>query len=650
MDGAETVPVRREKKKRSKKAAKKRRSRKLEEAEAAMGEGMAAARGRERALESGEVGRRTSPRRADTPMGMGGVMGGRKAILPPGSEQNRRKTAEELEQEAADDEDGEEDAPAMPSKGTLLKAAVVSKVTGKSALSSAKNEFVVWSSEEDEDDSELEVSDEEEEDDVIGGIRLRISTRQMKNYQVLGYMLTIRTSIMIFRVVPRFYAADLPVEEYRRIMTYYILPVGAPNELEVSDYAGKVFELIRRKQNINCEEFLASWCDADIGAVMASTGKSESSFVFSSDKKYIIKTLTRLEAKSLLTILPEYVRHLLDNPDTLLVKYLGLFRVTEGKKSTFFTVYSNVFDPEHGPSLDRYDLKGSRVARSAKGREVTESPVADVKLDKDLTRTFHIGNKRKKQFIEQIQRDVAFLTRKKLMDYSLLVGVCDRSADKQERKNKHGLSEFIETKKVPAMVYFVQTGAEDEEPDTTFEPRAGAEAPLRSSMKRTKRKHVSEARVAALKEADPDGYASDYNTVIRSGMRELSQGLPDLPSLDSMGNGDDLSNFSFTHQDDAEVILSHRGTRQAPTVAVKNGAIQEQEAHEGKFSTMKSSKYHDAKELYTFGIIDILQKYNRKKKLANFAKSMKHDRDQISTVEPKLYGKRFTDYITAITE
>ena len=140
---------------------------------------------------------------------------------------------------------------------------------------------------------------------------------------------------------------------------------------------------------------------------------------------------------------------MLDNPDTLLVKYLGLFRITEGKKSYFFTVYSNVFDPSRGIALEKYDLKGSKVSRSVASREgkVPAEAGGDVMLDKDLKRTFHIGNKRKKQFLEQIGSDVAFLTRKKLMDYSLLVGVSDREAEKQEKTNAHGLSQFCETKK-----------------------------------------------------------------------------------------------------------------------------------------------------------------------------------------------------------
>jgi len=46
-------------------------------------------------------------------------------------------------------------------------------------------------------------------------------------------------------------------------------------------------------------------------------------------------------------------------------------------------------------------------------------------------------------------------------------------------------------------------------------------------------------------------------------------------------------------------------------------------------------------EIYHFGIIDFLQKYNKKKKLANFAKTLKYEKEAISTVDPAFYMNRF---------
>jgi 1-phosphatidylinositol-4-phosphate 5-kinase len=52
-----------------------------------------------------------------------------------------------------------------------------------------------------------------------------------------------------------------------------------------------------------------------------------------------------------------------------------------------------------------------------------------------------------------------------------------------------------------------------------------------------------------------------------------------------------------------------------------------------------------------FGIIDILQDYDISKKLEHAYKSMQYDPTSISAVDPRLYSKRFRDFIfRAFTE
>lgn len=46
-----------------------------------------------------------------------------------------------------------------------------------------------------------------------------------------------------------------------------------------------------------------------------------------------------------------------------------------------------------------------------------------------------------------------------------------------------------------------------------------------------------------------------------------------------------------------------------------------------------------------FGIIDILQDYDISKKLEHAYKSIQYDATSISAVDPKLYAKRFKDFI-----
>lgn len=48
------------------------------------------------------------------------------------------------------------------------------------------------------------------------------------------------------------------------------------------------------------------------------------------------------------------------------------------------------------------------------------------------------------------------------------------------------------------------------------------------------------------------------------------------------------------------------------------------------------------------GIIDVLQEYNIKKKLEHAYKAIKIDPDTISVVEPKLYAKRFFNFLQKV--
>lgn len=56
-----------------------------------------------------------------------------------------------------------------------------------------------------------------------------------------------------------------------------------------------------------------------------------------------------------------------------------------------------------------------------------------------------------------------------------------------------------------------------------------------------------------------------------------------------------------------------------------------------------TGEFHDV--LLYFGIIDILQDYDISKKLEHAYKSMQYDPTSISAVDPKLYSKRFRDFI-----
>jgi len=65
-------------------------------------------------------------------------------------------------------------------------------------------------------------------------------------------------------------------------------------------------------------------------------------------------------------------------------------------------------------------------------------------------------------------------------------------------------------------------------------------------------------------------------------------------------------------------------------------------------TTSGSSNSQISDVILYFGIIDILQDYDISKKIEHAYKSLQVDSTSISAVDPKLYSKRFRDFIHRI--
>ena len=178
---------------------------------------------------------------------------------------------------------------------------------------------------------EGDLSDEDREDNLFDGddevkseARERMSIRDVGDMSLLSYVLCIRTAVrvlfifcdfsfffvLIFSPQARRYNDEtLPGQfikaDYRKEISYYILPLGADQRVRVKEYAGPVFESIRR-HSIDIREYLRSWSLSVNETFQASTGRSSSRFIFSSDGSYVLKTVNDKEARWLLRVLPAY--------------------------------------------------------------------------------------------------------------------------------------------------------------------------------------------------------------------------------------------------------------------------------------------------------------------------------------------------------
>lgn len=149
----------------------------------------------------------------------------------------------------------------------------------------------------------------------------------------------------------------------------------------IKDFAGVIFEKIRRMFNIEKDEFIQSISPQEFVTEMmissstiieelCSTGKSGSLFYYTRDGRYIIKSIRKAEYHCLKSMFKSYFEHLLLNPYTLLPIFFGCFKlikkVKKAKTKIHFIIMQNIFSTEKEIHL-RYDLKGSEIGRSVLG-------------------------------------------------------------------------------------------------------------------------------------------------------------------------------------------------------------------------------------------------------------------------------------------
>ncbi|XP_066976738.1 phosphatidylinositol 5-phosphate 4-kinase type-2 alpha [Macrobrachium rosenbergii] len=205
-----------------------------------------------------------------------------------------------------------------------------------------------------------------------------------------------------------------------------------PSHFKVKEYCPIVFRNLRERFGIDDIDFRESLTRSQ-PIVMDSPGRSAARFYNSSDKMYILKTLTSDEVEQMHALLKEYHPYVVGrHGKTLLPQYLAMYRLTVESMETYCVVMRNVFST-FLPIHKKYDLKGSTVDREASVRELEKDlpTLKDNDFVKDGTKIY-IGEEAKQQLMETLTADVEFLMRLNLMDYSLLLGVHDVARAEQE--------------------------------------------------------------------------------------------------------------------------------------------------------------------------------------------------------------------------
>ncbi|KAG0808030.1 hypothetical protein G6F16_010194 [Rhizopus arrhizus] len=205
------------------------------------------------------------------------------------------------------------------------------------------------------------------------------------------------------------------------------LTPGVKYDFKFKDYSPWVFRHLREKFHIDAADYLMSLTNKYILSEIVSPGKSGSFFYYSRDYRFIIKTIHHSEHKFMRKILKQYHEHVCHNPNTLLCRFYGLHRIKlpRGKK-IHFVIMGNVLPPNKDIHAT-FDLKGSTFGRLTSEDEINKNPHAVLKDQNWVKKNekIQLGEKKKKMFLTQLEKDVDTLKRLNIMDYSLLVGIHD---------------------------------------------------------------------------------------------------------------------------------------------------------------------------------------------------------------------------------
>lgn len=185
-------------------------------------------------------------------------------------------------------------------------------------------------------------------------------------------------------------------------------------EFRFKDFCPKLFGRVRELSGLDNDEYAQSFektCKEKF-----SEGRSGAFMFFSGNERCIVKTTNKTESLALHAIMPQYVKHLEKNPDSLVCRFLGAHCITMYGNELYFVVMLNVFPTF--PLSERYDLKGSWVnrhgfeySRKSKRERMRRVPTESSPLyqDNDLQHKLYLELDVTHALAGQIRRDVLFL-------------------------------------------------------------------------------------------------------------------------------------------------------------------------------------------------------------------------------------------------
>ncbi|XP_010657695.1 phosphatidylinositol 4-phosphate 5-kinase 8 isoform X1 [Vitis vinifera] len=424
--------------------------------------------------------------------------------------------------------------------------------------------------------------------------------RRRSYYLMLNLQLGIRYTVGKITPVPMREVRSSDFGDRARIRMYFprkgsqFTPPHYSIDFYWKDYCPMVFRNLREMFKLDAADYMMSICGDDGLRELPSPGKSGSLFYLSHDDRFLIKTLKKSELKVLLKMLPNYYNHVAAHENTLITKFFGLHRITlRGGKKVRFMVMGNMFCTELRIHR-RYDLKGSSQGRYTDKDKIDSNTTLK---DLDLSYEFHMDKSLRKSLFQQISLDCMFLESQQIIDYSLLLGLHFSAPEHLKT-----LLELPETN---------HSHGNNPGSDGSYGATSIGDLWIPPSG-------------LILVTHEPNGSTAPGPHMRGNPLRAYSVG-------------------------DKEVDLLLPGTGR---LRVQLGVNMPAQANRKVLQDEANSKEVELFEVYDvvlyLGIIDILQVYNVRKKAEHAYKSLQFDPLTISVVEPKLYSRRFINFLEKV--
>ncbi|XP_077582528.1 phosphatidylinositol 5-phosphate 4-kinase type-2 gamma-like isoform X2 [Stigmatopora nigra] len=207
-----------------------------------------------------------------------------------------------------------------------------------------------------------------------------------------------------------------------------------PGQFKFKEYCPQVFRNLRERFGIEDPDYQVSLARSP--PLKDWEGSCERLLLVSYDRTLVVKEISSEEVAEMHNILSEYHQHVVTcYGSTLLPQFLAMYRVTVESEDNYLLVMRNMFS--HRLHVHwKYDLKGFLVSREATFKEkVKELPTyKDIDFVNNMQKVY-VCDEVKERLMDKLNRDIEFLVRMRIMDYSLLLGIHDvERAEREEEE------------------------------------------------------------------------------------------------------------------------------------------------------------------------------------------------------------------------